>query len=85
MTFLQQLQLHKGGLICLKTQLYWYGSGYDKNPDRICLILDTAASTAAATTTATGVIDARRTAAAHLLIDGVPQWVRVAEQDVKLL
>jgi hypothetical protein len=82
MTFLQQLRLHKGGLICLKTHLYWYGSGYDKNPDRICLILDTAASTAAATTTATatatGVIDARRTAAAHLLIDGVPQWVRVA-------
>jgi len=48
MTFLEQLQAHKGGLIQLKTQLYWYvgGRGYDNTPGRICLILD--ATTAAA-------------------------------------
>lgn len=44
MTFLEQLQAHKGGLIQLKTQLYWYNSAqWDLNPNRICLILDAAA------------------------------------------
>jgi hypothetical protein len=83
MTFLQQLRLHKGGLICLKTHLYWYGSGYDKNPDRICLILDTAAAapTAAA---ARGSANGFRTAAL-LLVDGSPHWIWVAEEDVELL
>lgn len=41
MTFLETLQSHRGGLIRLKTELYWYGGrGYDGSPDRICLLLD---------------------------------------------
>jgi hypothetical protein len=44
MTFLEQLQAHKGGLVQLKTELYCYAQGrYDGNPGRVCLILDVAA------------------------------------------
>ena len=50
MTFLEMLQSHKGSLIRLKTELFWYGGrGWDKSPGRICLLLDAAnAATAAA-------------------------------------
>jgi len=79
MTFLEQLQSHKGGLICLKTELFWYeGRGWDGTPGRICLILD--AATIGVATTA-----ARRSAAAHLLIDGQPAWIWVVGQDIELL
>lgn len=51
MNFLKQLQNHKGGLIKLKTQLYWYGGrdtnsppAWDKTPERICMLLDAAAA-----------------------------------------
>jgi len=87
MTFLQQLQAHKGGLIHLKTQLYWAWSRGDNNPGRICLILDAARKSAVE-----GAADgAHRSAtpadyvAAHLLIDGQSAWIWVTEQDVELL
>jgi hypothetical protein len=83
MTFLEQLQAHKGGLIRLKTQLFWYeGRGWDNTPGRICLLLDAAAT--AATTVASSAA-AATTTAAHLLIDGKPAWIWVAEQDIELL
>jgi hypothetical protein len=92
MTFLEQLQSHKGGLIRMKTELYWYdGRGYDNTPGRICLLLDaeaaaaarrTAAKTAAARATAAAPADR---AAALLLIEGQPQWIWVTEQDIELL
>jgi len=97
MTFLEQLQAHKGGLIQLKTQLYWYvgGRGYDNTPGRICLILD--ATTAAAPKPAAALVAAptlapllsavlgTATATAFLLVDGSPHWVWVAEQDVEVI
>ena len=89
MNFLQQLQTHRGSLICLKTQLYWYdGRKWDNTPGRICLLLDatdvvrpspTAATTAAATAAEPAA------AAAHLLIDGQPVWIWVVEKDIELL
>jgi hypothetical protein len=91
MTFLQLLQSHKGSLIRLKTQLFWYGGrGYDKNPGRICLILDvpTHQSDAALTATARGrqIIAARsRTAGACLLIEEVPQLIWLVEEDVEFI
>ena len=94
MTFLERLQAHKGGLICLKAELYWYGGrGYDGSPGRICLILDTAA-TSSTTITAGARIAARITGAdvrtgygveAYLLIDGSPQWVWVADKAIEIL
>ena len=93
MTFLETLQSHKGGLIKLKAELYWYGGrGYDGSPGRICLLLDTAA-TSSTTITATPAA-ARITGAdvrtgfgveAYLLIDGSPQWVWVADKAIEIL
>jgi len=87
MTFLEQLQAHKGGLIHLKTQLYWCeGRRWDNNPGRICLILDAARrSTAAAATAAEPAAATTVAATAHLLIDGRLTWIWVAEQDIELL
>jgi len=91
MTFLEQIQAHTGGLICLKTQLYWYGGrGYDKNPGRVCLVLDIAATRSAAGLDAAAQFAdiytlSIRTASAHLLIDGVPRWIWLADEDVEIL
>ena len=88
MTLLEQLQFHAGGLVKIKTRLFWHGGrGWDGTPDRICLILD-AASTP--DPTAAAAIDARLVergpaAAALLLIDGAPHWVWVAQEDVEIL
>jgi hypothetical protein len=87
MTLLQQLQAHKGGLIHLKTQLYWYGVGYDKNPGRVCLVLDidTTETAAATGTTAAATAAARGVASTLLLIDGSPQWIWIDEEDVEIM
>ena len=90
MTFLEQLQSHRGGLIRLK-ELYWYtGRGWDGSPGRICLVLDVGsilgvgpdADTYAAATSTTPVIGG---GVVLLLIDGCPHWVRVVHEDVELL
>lgn len=96
MTFLNNLQSHKGGLIKLKTQLCWNdGRGWDNNPGRICLLLDAeaAGATSAAAVAATTAVSDRlggagamaATAVALLLIDGSPQWVWIAEQDIEVI
>jgi hypothetical protein len=101
MTLLEQLQAHKGGLLRLKTQLYWYGrGGWDNNPGRVCLLLDATCPATAATARATVATlsafgsTANRTArapthatptAAFLLIDGQPHWIWVAEEDIERL
>ena len=88
MTLLEQLQSHRGGLLHLKTQLYWHdGRGWDNNPGRICLLLDavTTATTAASQASAAHTESASSSAVALLLIDGSPQWVWVAEQDVEVI
>jgi len=83
MKFLEQLQSRKGGLVQLKTELYWYDQKrYDGNPERVCLILDAAVVVDVIATTATDVAPGT---AAYLLIDGVPQWIWIAEADVELL
>ena len=89
MTFLETLQSHKGGLIRLKSELYWYDRGsWDENPGQIYLLLDAAedATTCpdAAVTTAAVRTQARATVA-YLLIDGSPHWVWAAAEDVEIL
>jgi len=100
MTHFEQLQSHRGGLIRLKTELYWYyGRGWDNNPGRICLLLDVATAAALELAVDRAAPAARTTAAsapfaafaaeadpgALLLIDGQPQWVWLAEQDVEVI
>jgi hypothetical protein len=83
MTFLEQLQAHKGGLVQLKTELYWYTQGrHDGNPGRVCLVLDAARTAAAGARTPSA---AWAAPAALLLVDGSPQWIWIAEEDVELL
>jgi len=84
MTLLERLQSHKGGLIKLKTELFWYdGRGHDEDPGRFCLLLDAVADTAAAAASSPAATHAP--IVALLLIEGQPQWVWVAEQDVEVI
>jgi len=83
-TFLDNLQSHRGGLIQLKTQLYWYDGVRNEIVGRICLILDAAVTlTSTAATSRAAAVKSRT--AALLLIDGAPHWVWITEQDVELL
>ena len=88
MTFLEDLQAHKGGLVRIKSDLFWYGGrGWDGITGRVCLLMDTAAAEAVASAAASTA--APRAAVAHtaalLLVDGAPHWVWVAQADVELL
>jgi len=91
MTLLEKLWAHRGGLVRLPTQLFWYGRGWDRTPGRICLLLDAdeaadvLASAHSATFASAPSTFAFAPIAAHLLIDGQPGWVWVAEGDVEFL
>ena len=89
MVFLEQLRVHVGGLILLKTQLFWYGGqGWDGVTGRVCLLMDVpdAPRPARPAIDAHAAVAERAAAAAALiLIDGRPQWVWIAPADVELL
>jgi hypothetical protein len=94
MTFLEELTAHKGGLILLRSDLFWYsGRGWDSTPGRVCLLMDSATADAVPgavchATARLARLRARRAltdAATLLLIDGRPHWVWVAQADVELL
>jgi hypothetical protein len=88
MTFLEALQAHKGGLVRIKSDLFWYGGrGWDGVHDRVCLLLDAAhAPTAYPGSSATGRSGARGgRPAVLLLVDGAPHWVWVGADDLELL
>ena len=96
MTFLKQFQAHKGGLLRIKTELYWYDRGRDDgNPGRVCLILDVydarqvdnrdVDASGAANHQAESEGKKVNSVDAFLLVDGVPRWVWLSEADVELL
>jgi len=89
MTFLEALRSHRGGLIRLKSELYWYdgrGWGWDGITGRVCLLLDAAVAPPSRVRAAARQAAAVRVEpAALLLIDGAPHWVWVAQEDVELL
>jgi hypothetical protein len=90
MTLCEKLVAHKGGLVCLKTELWWYGGrGWDGIRGRVCLLMDARARrrrpAAAEAHAAAHRAAAERAAAAFLLVDGAPHWVWVAQEDVELL
>lgn len=91
MTFLETLQSHRGGLIRLKSELYWYDRvSWDENPGQICLLLDAAenggAANAAASRTAIMLAGCTATVTdAYLLIDGSPHWIWTVAEDVEFL
>ena len=85
-SFLHQLLAHKGGLICLKSKLYWYDAQrFDEQRQVMCLILDASTKVpfdeiASATTDNTFSAFAVR-----LLIRGAPHWVWLTKTDVEIL
>jgi hypothetical protein len=97
MNFLKKLKSHKGGLIRLKTELFWYGKrGWDNNPERISLILDAVSAeafrergmyvaAAAAAAAESGPLPSGDKAAVHLLIDGSHEWIWAIERDLELI
>ena len=100
MVLLEQLRVHVGGLILLKSELWWYGGrGWDGCPGRICLLMDaTDASSRPGAATPDALArphparerhrgEAVRAGAAGLLliIDGCPHWVWVRSDDLELL
>jgi len=90
MNFLETLRAHKGGLVLLKGELFWYGGrGWDGVHDRICLLMDSVLTYdgAPAAHTARGhtALRADDAEAACLLIDGRPHWVWIAPADLELL
>lgn len=91
MTFLKTLQAHKGGLLYLKTELYWYNRGErDGVKGRHCVLLDAPTKTTpaiedAVTLTVEMCDDLKKTVVTLLLIDGSPSWVWVAAEDVEFL
>ena len=101
MDFLQTLEAHRGGLLHIKSELFWYGErGWDGARGRICLLLDAdpapatavlvlaALRTTAPADTLAGRLAIRLADAAVavlLLIDGAPHWVWVCQEDVEIL
>ena len=91
MTLLEELTAHKGGLVCLKSELFWYGGrGWDGIPERVCLLMDSARTYVgtprdAAARTRYAPVSVAAPLAACLLIDGCPHWVWIAPADVELL
>jgi hypothetical protein len=91
MTFLEALRSHKGGLILLKSELFWYGGrGWDGTRGRVCLLMDSATADAVPSAVCHAIAAATLAAdpdapAACLLIDGRPHWIWIAPADVELL
>jgi len=88
MTLIEALQSHRGGLVRIKSDLFWYDSrGWDGTRGRICLLMDADDNApdrrfAAARTTAPALSGAT---VALLLVDGQPHWVWVGADDLELL
>jgi hypothetical protein len=99
MTFKEQFHAHIGGLVRLKTDLYWYNTrSRDGIKGRICLLLDAAdghpapprAGYVTAAITATGgraALHDREGDLAHvlLLIDGHAKWIWTSREDVEFV
>jgi len=87
MDFLQELGSHRGGLLLLKTQLWWRGGrGWDGIRGRVCLLMDARVrALGAAAHGCVAVVTGSPQASALLLVDGALVWVWVAQADVELL
>ena len=91
MTFFDKLKAHVGGLVLIKTQLYWYKIGKWNDAERVHILLDALDPYAdpydepeamAGSTPARG-LDLR--VAVLLFIDDAPKWVWVYSGAVELI
>jgi hypothetical protein len=92
-----KLEAHYGGLVRLKTQLHWDG-GPDNKPGRVCPLLGSddfsewrgdirlVAGTDHTRPPKRGPTRKAYTVCAlHLLLDGQPQWIWAALEDVEVI
>jgi hypothetical protein len=95
-TFIKTLQAHRGELTRIKTQIFWYNDvGWEETPGRVCLILDVLergpqwgpviAATAADGCSASSWNVAESEELVLLLIDELPKWVWLSEDDIEFI
>jgi hypothetical protein len=89
-TFIKTLQAHRGGLARIKTQIFWYnGRGWEETPGRVCLILDVlecgVAGAEAAGCSASSWSVAESEKLVLLLIDELPKWFWLSEDDIEFI
>jgi hypothetical protein len=90
-TFLKTLQGARGGLARIKTQIFWYnGVGWEETPGRVCLILDVlergcghGASAAGCSASSWNVAESEELVL--LLIDELPKWFWLSEDDIEFI
>ena len=97
MTFLESLHTHRGGLVRLKTALYWYDGKWDHRSMRICLLLDADMKDQSIFPADGCGYEAmnqlprgrerwgRHFLAAELLIDGMTRWVWIVDKDMETI
>jgi len=93
MTFLDELQAHIGGLIRIKTELFWYNPphGPDASPGRICLLLDVRKEISLDFISATpaGPASANPTrkpvAAILIFVDGMSKWIWAWDEVLEII
>jgi hypothetical protein len=86
MTFIEQLKAHIGGIVRLKTDLFWYDSrNWDGIEGRICILLDATINPPDGTRVdaASSIIAAE--AAMFLLVDSSTKWVWASKEDVEFI
>ena len=95
MTFIEQLKAHIGGLIRIKTQLYWYKEGkWAEASERVYLLLDALIDDGdgpivEAATDPDDPVPLRPTdpepASVLLSIDGAPKWIWAYESSMEFI
>ena len=90
-TFIKTLQAHRGELTRIKTQIFWYnGVGWEETPGRVCLILDVlergghaGADVAGCSASSWSVTENEELVL--LLIDELPKWFWLSEDDIEFI
>ena len=93
MTFLSKLKAHVGGLIRIKTELYWHEAGkWDEASEKIYLLLDALNDSDGFTADGSAVTDPAplrptdpEPAAVLLFIDGAPKWIWAYESSMEFV
>lgn len=89
MTLFEQFHSHIGGLIRLKTQLFWYNSSsWDRVEERVCLLMDVASDyDRVLLPDATVALGSKPRSAIDVLLfmDGSPKWAFLTKEDVEFI
>ena len=101
MTFSERLRVHRGGLVRLRANLWWFDAGMEKwgsnrMTEAVCIILDAVEAgegcgihveACGGGTAKGGDTDciAEVYAEVLLFIDGAPRWIRLDENDLEFL